>query len=200
MNLPNKISIVRIVLIPVMTVVYLLNFTYAPLWATVIFILAALTDFLDGYIARKYNMVTDLGKLLDPIADKLLVLFALFLIAYDCPLSPSWICAVFGAIIIARELLISIVRQIAASKNVIIHANIYGKAKTFVQDIAIPLLFLTKFFFILKTTMSNTLYTTIYNIVYYAGYIMISIATVLTIISGIVYLVQNKSVFKQSQE
>ncbi|MDD4832464.1 MAG: CDP-diacylglycerol--glycerol-3-phosphate 3-phosphatidyltransferase [Clostridia bacterium] len=197
MNLPNKISIVRIVLIPVMTVVYLLNFNYAALWATNIFIIAALTDFLDGYIARKYNMVTDLGKLLDPIADKLLVLFALFLIAYDCPLSPSWICAVFGAIIIARELLISIVRQIAASKNVIIHANIYGKAKTFVQDIAIPLLFLTKFFFILKTTMSSTLYTTIYNVVYYAGYIMITIATILTIISGIVYLVQNKSVFKQ---
>ena len=78
MNLPNKLSCLRIILVPVMAIVFYINFAYAPLIAVGVFIVAAFTDFLDGHIARKYNMVTDLGKLLDPIADKLLILFSLF--------------------------------------------------------------------------------------------------------------------------
>ena len=143
MNLPNKLSCLRIILVPVMALVFLLDFAYAPLIAVVIFALAAFTDFLDGKIARKYNMVTDLGKLLDPIADKLLVLFALFLVV-ESNLIPVGFGAFCGGIIIGRELLISAVRQIAASKGVIIQANIYGKIKTFVQDIALPLTMLLK--------------------------------------------------------
>ena len=92
-----------------MALVFLLDFAYAPLIAVVIFALAAFTDFLDGKIARKYNMVTDLGKLLDPIADKLLVLFALFLVV-EANLIPVGFGAFCGGIIIGRELLISAVR------------------------------------------------------------------------------------------
>ncbi len=195
MNLPNKLSLMRIALLPVLVVVYLIDFAYAPLIAIGIFLLAAFTDFLDGYIARKYDMVTDLGKLLDPIADKLLVVFSLFLIAYSRVLEPDWMCAVLGSIIMARELFISIVRQIAASKNVIIHANIYGKIKTFVQDIAIPLLFLLSMKGVLLA-WSPVLYTA----VYYAAYIAFGAATVLTIISGIIYLVQNKKVFAAAEK
>lgn len=143
MNLPNKLSLFRIIAVPVMTLIYYLPVYMAPLWSVIIFIVAAFTDFLDGYIARKYNMVTDLGKLLDPIADKMLVVFALFIVVENESLPVGWGGAAC-AVIVAREMLISIVRQIAASKGVIIQANIFGKLKTFLQDIALPLLMLSR--------------------------------------------------------
>lgn len=190
MNIPNRLSVLRILLVPVMTAVYLLEWAYAPLVAVVIFIIAASTDFLDGYIARKYNMVTDLGKLLDPIADKLLVLFSLFLLAYSTPFEPKWICAVIGAIIIGRELLISVVRQIAAAKGVVIQANIYGKIKTTVQCVSLPVCLLLK----MKDVLVS-LSQLFFDILYWIGYITLIVAALLTIISGIVYLIQNRKVF-----
>ena len=192
MNLPNKLSCLRIILVPVMAVVFLLNFAYAPLVAVVVFALAAFTDFLDGKIARKYNMVTDLGKLLDPIADKLLVLFALFLVV-EANLIPVGFGAFCGGIIIGRELLISAVRQIAASKGVIIQANIYGKIKTFVQDIALPMLMLCK----METTIVEIFSQSFFNVYQIASWSLVAVATLLTLISGVVYLVQNKHVFSE---
>lgn len=194
MNLPNKLSCLRIILVPVMALVFLLDFAYAPLIAVVIFALAAFTDFLDGKIARKYNMVTDLGKLLDPIADKLLVLFALFLVV-EANLIPVGFGAFCGGIIIGRELLISAVRQIAASKGVIIQANIYGKIKTFVQDIALPLTMLLK----MEVTIVELFSQNFFNVYQIACWVLVGIATLLTLISGVVYLVQNKKVFSESK-
>ncbi|MBE5748020.1 MAG: CDP-diacylglycerol--glycerol-3-phosphate 3-phosphatidyltransferase [Clostridiales bacterium] len=194
MNLPNKLSCLRIILVPVMALVFLLDFAYAPLIAVVIFALAAFTDFLDGKIARKYNMVTDLGKLLDPIADKLLVLFALFLVV-EANLIPVGFGAFCGGIIIGRELLISAVRQIAASKGVIIQANIYGKIKTFVQDIALPLTMLLK----METIIVELFSQNFFNIYQIACWVLVGVATLLTLISGVVYLVQNKQVFSESK-
>lgn len=194
MNLPNKLSCLRIILVPVMALVFLLDFAYAPLIAVVIFALAAFTDFLDGKIARKYNMVTDLGKLLDPIADKLLVLFALFLVVEE-NLIPVGFGAFCGGIIIGRELLISAVRQIAASKGVIIQANIYGKIKTFVQDIALPLTMLLK----MEVTIVELFSQNFFNVYQIACWVLVGIATLLTLISGVVYLVQNKKVFNESK-
>ena len=194
MNLPNKLSCLRIILVPVMAIVFLLNFAYAPLIAVVVFALAAFTDFLDGKIARKYNMVTDLGKLLDPIADKLLVLFALFLVV-EANLIPVGFGAFCGGIIIGRELLISAVRQIAASKGVIIQANIYGKIKTFVQDIALPLTMLLK----MEVTIVELFSQNFFNVYQIACWVLVGIATLLTLISGVVYLVQNKKVFNESK-
>lgn len=193
LNLPNSISLARIALVPVMTVVYILNFPYAPLIAVCIFLLAAFTDFLDGHIARKRNIVTDLGKLLDPIADKFLTLFALFLISYSAILKPGWISAIFGAIIMGRELLVSVLRQVAASKNVIIHANIYGKIKTNVQYVALPILMLLNMEAEI-TALSPTLYT----VIYWFGYAAFALATALTLVSGYIYLMQNKGVFAPS--
>ena len=192
MNLPNKLSCLRIILVPVMALVFLLDFAYAPLVAVVIFALAAFTDFLDGKIARKYNMVTDLGKLLDPIADKLLVLFALFLVV-EANLIPVGFGAFCGGIIIGRELLISAVRQIAASKGVIIQANIYGKIKTFVQDIALPLTMLLK----MKETIISAFSQTFFDVFQISCWSLVGVATLLTLISGVVYLVQNKQVFSE---
>lgn len=194
MNLPNKLSILRIILVPVFAAVYLLDFSYAPLVSVCIFILAALTDFLDGYIARKKNIITDLGKFLDPVADKLLIGTALFLIAYSQPLKPFWICAVFGAVIIGRELLISVVRQVAASKGVIIQANIYGKIKTFTQTIALPVVLLLDMKEVIVSASQ-----VVYDVMYIFGYIILGLAVLFTIISGIVYLIQNKSVFKEEK-
>ena len=194
MNLPNKLSCLRIILVPVMALIFLLDFAYAPLIAVVVFALAAFTDFLDGKIARKYNMVTDLGKLLDPIADKLLVLFALFLVV-EANLIPVGFGAFCGGIIIGRELLISAVRQIAASKGVIIQANIYGKIKTFVQDIALPLTMLLK----MEVTIVELFSQSFFNVYQIACWSLVGVATLLTLISGVVYLVQNKKVFSESK-
>ncbi len=183
MNLPNKLTILRIILVPIFVAVYYIDWEFAPIVSVAIFILAAITDFFDGYIARKYNLVTDFGKLMDPIADKILVITALFLIVEN-QLLPMIFASVCSAVIVARELLISGVRQIAATKNVVIQANIYGKIKTFVQTIALPIVLL------LKIDLGS-----FENIFYILGITTFALATLLTIISGIVYLIQNKKVF-----
>ena len=185
MNLPNRLSILRIVLVPLMVVLFVLPIPYGKLWATAVFCIAAFTDFLDGYLARKYHLVTDLGKLLDPIADKLLNAAALILVA-EAQILPVGIGAAVAIVIIGREFLISALRQIAASKNKIIQANVYGKNKTITQDIALPLLMIQSVFDGI-----------VYDVLRYASYVMLGIAIVMTIVSCVIYLVQNKSVFQQ---
>ena len=191
MNLPNKLSLLRIFLIPVMLFFYLATFVpYGKIIAIVIFILASLTDFLDGKIARKYNLVTNLGKLLDPIADKLLVMSGLLLVVVDGTI-PHPYGVIIAIIIIGRELLISAFRQIAASQNVVMAADMFGKIKTFTQDIAIPLLFLVSF--LTFDIAINQTALLVLQIVSYAG---IGLATLFTILSGANYIIKNKNVLK----
>lgn len=191
MNIPNKLSMLRIILIPFMLFFYLANFVpYGKIIAIAIFIVAAFTDMLDGHIARKYNLVTNLGKLLDPIADKLLVVSALLLVVVDYTI-PRPYGVIVAIIIIGRELLISAFRQIAASKNFVMAADKLGKIKTITQDIALPLLFLISFLTNNVSINSNVLF-----VIQIIGYILISIATLLTIISGANYLIKNKEVLK----
>lgn len=191
MNLPNKLSLLRIFLIPVMIFFYLADFVpYGKIIAIVVFIAAAFTDFLDGKIARKYNLVTNLGKLLDPIADKLLVMSALLLVVVDFTI-PHPYGVIVAIIIIGRELLISAFRQIAASKNVVMAADMFGKIKTFTQDIALPILFLLSFFI-----YNVTINATVVLIVEIVGYVMIGLATLFTILSGANYIIKNKQVLK----
>ena len=138
MNLPNKITVVRIVLIPFIVFFYLSTSFIAcgKLIAAGLFAVACLTDFLDGYLARKLNLVTTLGKFLDSIADKMLVLGAFALVVAD-----NTILAPYGVIafviVIFRELIISALRQMAASKNVVIAADMWGKVKANFQFFAI---------------------------------------------------------------
>lgn len=191
MNLPNKLSLIRIFLIPVMIFFYLADFVpYGKIIAIAVFILAAFTDFLDGKIARKYNLVTNLGKLLDPIADKLLVMSALLLVVIDYTI-PHPYGVIIAIIIIGRELLISAFRQIAASKNVVMAADMFGKIKTFTQDIALPILFLLSF--LSYNVSANATFVLIVQIV---GYVMIGLATLFTILSGANYMIKNKQVLK----
>ena len=206
MNLPNKLSLLRICLIPLFVVAFFLPYTWGAIVSCAIFILAALTDFLDGYRARKYNLVTDLGKLLDPIADKMLVCAALFCLAATNPLQycfenvQFWtdfgyvFFAVTGMVILARELLISAVRMIAATKGVVLQANMYGKVKTVFQVVSLPCLLLL---YCVRFVATFSSFWTILACVAIALY---SIAVLMTILSGIVYLVQNKYVFKQETE
>ena len=138
MNLPNKISTARICLIPFVVFFYLATFIpYSKIIAAVIFAIASLTDMIDGKIARSRNLITTLGKFLDSIADKLLVVAGLVLICFDIILQPYGV--IIAIIIISRELIISALRQIAAANNYIMAADMWGKVKATIQFIAVML-------------------------------------------------------------
>ena len=135
MNLPNKITLVRMVMIPFFIAELLIDFPYHQPLAAALFISASLTDSLDGYLARSRNLVTDFGKFMDPLADKLLVCSALICFV-QLGSVPAWMVI----IIIAREFAITGLRSLAAADGIIIAASKWGKAKTISQMIAIILM------------------------------------------------------------
>ena len=194
MNLPNKISLIRIFLIPIMIFFYLADFVpYGKIVALAVFVLASCTDFIDGMIARKYNLVTDLGKFLDPIADKLLMMSALLLVVCDFVIYPPY-GVIIAIIIIGRELIISAFRQVAASKNFVMSADKWGKIKTIFQDIALAMLIFLALIF--QYNLFSEQFVNAFQIV---SYCFISVATLLTIISGINYIVKNSKVLKEDK-
>lgn len=189
MNTPNKLSLLRILMIPLFCVFfYVTAIPYNYCWSAIIFALAACTDFLDGYIARKYNLVTDLGKFLDAIADKVLVLTALMLIITQNHIINPIVGGVGVSIILARELMVSFFRMIAASKSLVIAADKMGKIKTAVQDVCIVAFLLSVNFFGLTGGLYGWL-----NIV---ALVLFGISVVLTVWSGIEMFIKNKGVLK----
>lgn len=180
MNLPNKLTIFRVILIPFFVIFLMLPqfSTYGHYIALVIFIVASLTDMLDGKIARKYNLVTNFGKLMDPLADKLLVCTAIICLM-DLKLVPLWIVLV----IICREFIISAFRLIAAENSIVIAAGMWGKFKTTFQMLMVIALLVhieSTWFYVLEQ-------------------ILIYTAVILTIISLVDYLVKNKDVLKEQK-
>lgn len=175
MNLPNKLTIGRILAIPVFIVVFLMGYRYA---AAIIFILAAFTDMLDGKIARKYDLVTNFGKLMDPLADKLLVMAALICLSQVGDV-PGWMVIV----ILGREFIITGMRQVAAAQGIVIAAGTTGKIKTVTQMIAIPLLILANWPFSLLSFEVPM------------DVIFLWIALIMTIVSGVEYIVKNRQLF-----
>ncbi len=175
MNLPNKLTMGRIFAIPVFIVVFLLDYRYA---AAVIFILAALTDMLDGHIARKNNLVTNFGKLMDPLADKLLVMSALICLSRWAPEPEKMVIVIVG-----REFIITGMRQVAAAQGIVIAAGTTGKIKTITQMIAIPLLILENWPF------------SLFSFDLPMDQIFLWIALVMTVVSGTEYIVKNKKLF-----
>ena len=178
MNLPNKLTILRMIMIPVFLVVlYIPGLGMAGnIAAAAIFILASITDFLDGKIARKYNLVTNFGKFMDPLADKLLVCSAMI-----CLIQTGQLAAWIVVIIIAREFIISGFRLIASDNGVVIAASYWGKFKTTFQMLMVIVLILNiqmPFFQIL-------------------GMILTYVALILTVVSLIDYIVKNKDVLKE---
>lgn len=164
MNIPNQLTTLRVILIPVFMFFYTYNFTAGNVIAAIVFIVASLTDFLDGHLARKWNLVTNFGKIMDPFADKLLVLTALIYLAIS-GIIPGWPVI----IIIGRELLVTSLRALAADNGIILAARNLGKFKTVSQMFAI-------IFLILGWQL--------------VGSILLYIAVALTIISLVDYLVQ----------
>lgn len=198
MNLPNKITLSRICLIPVFAVVFFLDMIpYNYFIAGVIFTVAACTDFIDGHIARSRGLVTNLGKFLDPIADKVLVAAAfIFLLVRQGTLTVLWqgdwvlvYAGVCVAVILARELIVSGFRMVAASAGLVLAADKVGKVKTTFQDISIAMLLFGADFF------GVTLASQVFNGI---GIVSLGIATALTIWSGVSYIVRNRAVFKES--
>jgi CDP-diacylglycerol---glycerol-3-phosphate 3-phosphatidyltransferase len=135
LNLPNSLTVSRIFLTPLLVVILLTRMEGKEIYGAVIFVVAALTDFLDGYFARKRNQVTAIGKLLDPIADKLLVTSA-FISLVELKLAPAWMVV----IIVGREFAVSGIRSIAASRGFLMPANWLGKTKMVLQTLAVVVL------------------------------------------------------------
>ena len=178
MNLPNKLTIFRVILIPFFVVFLLLdpsNQTYRYI-ADAIFIIASLTDMLDGKIARKYNLVTNFGKFMDPPADKLLVSAAMI-----CLIATGQLAAWIVIVIISREFIISGFRLIASDNGIVIAASYWGKFKTVFQMLMI---------IVLIANIQMPFFTVL-------GTILIYVALVLTIVSLIDYIVKNKDVLKE---
>lgn len=190
MNLPNKLSLLRIIFVPIIMLIYLTNFIPAKeLVVTVIFLFAIFTDFLDGYIARKYNLVTDLGKFLDPIADKLLVTISLLLLVVDKTIiSPFGVIVIF--ILLTRDFIVGTLRQMVALKGTALSADKLGKFKTLITDIAIALLFIVSY-----NNTNNAILGTGKLILNITSFSLLFVAMLLTIISGINYITKNKKVF-----
>lgn len=192
MNLPNKITISRIFLIPVFMVIMLADFHWGTikgagivlpvshLIGAILFIIASVTDWIDGYYARKYNLVTNLGKFLDPLADKLLVSAALIILV-ELGLAPAWMVIV----IISREFAVTGLRLILAGEGEVVAANMLGKIKTWTQIIAVAALLLHNLPFA-------------YISLPFAQ-IFLWIAVIFTVVSGWDYFAKNKNAFLQSK-
>ena len=179
-NLPNQLTIGRILAIPVFIVVLMLGWRVA---ATVIFIAAAFTDLLDGKLARKMNLVSDFGKFMDPLADKLLTMSA-FVCFVGLGDIPAWMVIV----ILGREFIITGMRQVAAAEGIVIAAGWSGKIKTVCQMIAIPLIMLNNWPFSLLPFPCPM------------DQIVLWAAVVMTIWSGAEYMIKNKQVFSMKNK
>ena len=204
MNLPNKLTITRLVLVVVFA---LFAFPYPavveelvdgtifdivrPYIALVIYIVASITDAVDGHIARRDNLITDFGKFLDPIADKLLVSAALLAL---CNVSIMYLWATL--IILAREFVVSGIRMLAASKGNVIAAGKLGKLKMIFQTIAIITLFVAG---IVPTSLWSG-FELIQSIIYILGNVIMVAAVVLTIVSGVEYVYKNRELLKVKKD
>ena len=200
MNLPNKLTIFRIILVPIMVIIPFLGidgrFLGIPIsWLIIdaIFVIASITDKLDGSIARKRNLVTNFGKFLDPIADKILVLAAMVMLVEMNKL-PAWI----PIIVLFREFVVSGYRLIAVENGgQVIAASIWGKIKTATQMVAIILMFIDKFAFanFLNTTIRATMnpFELIFNIVVST---LMFVSVIAAIFSGWDYIKGGKDLFK----
>lgn len=192
MNLANKLTMLRIILVPFFAFFMLAAdiVPYSYLWAVILFAIASITDTIDGKVARKYNMITDFGKFLDPLADKVLVVTALI-----CFVQLGWTSAWVVSIIVIREFMVSGVRLVAAGskKKIVIAANIWGKLKTASTMVAICAIIGLHIF------ISFGLFTMESFPVQLLSDIMMYISCLLTAVSGIIYLYDYREIFKEAK-
>jgi len=175
MNLPNKLTVARVIAVPFFIIAYVFGYD---LIAFIIFVAASLTDMLDGQIARKYGLVTNFGKIMDPLADKILV-YSAFCCMVEIGLVPAWMLI----IILAREFIVAGMRTVAASEGIVVAAGTSGKIKTVLQMIAVPLLLLIG---VLDFEWVNIL-----------AMVFLWASLIMTVVSGAEYIIRNKTVFRQ---
>jgi len=189
LNLPNLLTLARVAAVPLIVIIMLSDSRAAGLWAAAIFGAAAVTDFIDGWLARKWGVVTVLGKFLDPLADKLIVMAALIMLIPFGRI-PAW--AVF--LVLGREIIITGLRSIASSEGIVIDASDLGKYKTIYQMVAIPGLLLHYNYYWFFGVRSELLHVNMHNF----GMFFFVIALALTLWSGFDYLYKFFRVFARS--
>lgn len=190
MNLPNKLTIFRIILVPIMAIIPFFNFDIKWIVIDIIFILASITDKLDGYIARSKNQITTFGKFLDPIADKILVLAAMLILVEDNRLP-----AIIPIIVLFREFIVSGYRLVAVEKGgKVIAASVWGKLKTVTQMLALILAFVDQNGFAQCFMGGLTGFAWWYNFI---TTILMSVSVVAAVLSGIDYIAKGKDLFKE---
>ena len=209
MNLPNKLSLTRIILIPFillfMLPIHIGSFeptgwndfitNYGMIVAAVLFVIASVTDLVDGKIARKYNLITNLGKFLDSLADKMLVISVLIALVDLNRISSVWVC-----IIVLREFAVTGIRMLASAQGVVMAAKMIGKIKTVTQMIAITyLMFETLLIKIFHAIFASASVDSITTYVQWVGNILFLISIAMTIISGMDYLLKNLKYFKEKE-
>ena len=173
MNLPNRLTLLRVIMVPFFIVFYIKSYF---LISFVLFVLASLTDLLDGHIARKRNLISNFGKIMDPLADKILV-YSAFCLMVGNGLVPAWMLIV----ILVREFAVSGMRTVAASEGIVVAADLSGKIKTVLQMIAVPMLILT------GVILSDIWFT--------LSMAMLWASLIMTVYSGIQYIYKNRKVF-----
>lgn len=194
MNLPNKLTVLRVLLVPFFVIFTLTgSIPHHFLIAGLLFGAASLTDMLDGKIARKRNLITNFGKLMDPLADKILVLSALL-----CFVKLDLANVVLVLLILIREFAVTAVRQLAAENGKVVAANLWGKAKTVVEMIAICTIFLLQWLLEMHALGVYSLpgFETVSGAFWLTGQVLVGAAAVLAVLSAIVYFKQNAEFFK----
>lgn len=202
MNLPNKLTLLRIILIPIMVIIayirplaeidLFLDVTLANFLMVLIFVIASLTDFLDGYLARKLNQVTTFGKFADPLADKILVMAALLLL-----MSQNVVHAWVIIIILAREFIVTGIRLLAVEGGKVIAASKLGKYKTATTMIAIIVLFFHEIG--ASVGIIDGTEFDFNNPIFFVGNILMYIALILTVVSGLDYFIKNRKIIFESK-
>lgn len=196
MNLPNKLTVLRILLVPIFLVLLTVPFDHNLIIALVVFIIASLTDMIDGKLARKHNLITNLGKFLDPLADKMLTTAA-FLGFMVCGIGGATSMMWVNFIVLTREFLVTSVRLMAASSGKVVAANIYGKIKTVSQMVAIIAAIFFEYLIWLDGYVGLDLLvgipTTAMRVVYGVA---IWFSAVMAVVSGVVYAWQNREFIK----
>lgn len=201
MNLPNKLTVLRIILAPLFLVVLMLDFPHHYIIAAVLFVTASLTDMADGKIARSRGLITNLGKFLDPLADKMLTTAAL-LGFMSCGIESAFGGAMgkmlmwVNFIVLTREFLVTSVRLLAASSGKVVPANIYGKLKTVSQMTAIITTLVFEYFISLNFTFVSDALVNTLRIIYT---VLIWISVVFCVISGIIYAVENREFIRSKK-
>lgn len=195
MNLPNKLTVLRMILVPFFVLAILWPFPHHFLIALIIFGAASYTDHLDGMLARKHNQITDFGKFMDPLADKILVISALVCFV-SLGLCDVWLVL----LIIAREFMVTSIRLVAAGKGSVIAANNWGKAKTVSQIIAICVILLLQYIGELGGLGLVGFVTEKMAVLFWGiGEVFLAIATFFAVLSGLIYLKQNWDIVKNAK-